>query len=356
MSNTRILGGATALAALLATTLPALSHATFEIGEAPANSTYKAVLRVPHGCDGQPTNTVSVRIPEGFIDVKPMPKAGWTLSTKTSDYARTYDLWGSDVSSGVTEVVWSGGDLPDEYYDEFVFRGRITGFEAGTVLPFKVVQECPDGQVAWVNVAAPGEDAHDIDHPAPTVTIAASDAPAPAHGHGQGHAHGEQAAAVPATLDIETVWMRQPPPGASVAGGYLTVTNTGDTDDTLLGGTIGFARTVEVHEMAVTNGVMTMQEVEGGLVIPAGETVTLAPGGYHLMMLGLSGAPKAGETVPITLRFEHAGPVELMMEVAPIGATKPAGGGHGGMNHGEMKHGEMKHGGMDHEGMNHTAK
>lgn len=314
---TRRLGGATAVAALLAATGSAFAHATLEVGEVPANSTYKAVVRVPHGCDGQPTTTLRVVVPEGVIDVKPMPKAGWTLETKKADYADTYDLWGKAVSSGVTEVVWSGGSLPSDYYDEFVFRSRVTGFADGTVLPFKVTQLCPDGEVAWVEIAEPGQDPHDLDHPAPTVTVVAQE------GGGQGH-HGHHGAAAEAdaALTFEDVWMRQPPPGAKVAGGYLTVVNSGDTADKLIGGEVPFAARVEVHEMAVKDGVMSMQEVAGGLAIPAGESVSLTPGGYHLMIMGLDGAPKAGETVPLTLRFEKAGAVELMMQVAPIGSVK----------------------------------
>ena len=320
----RCLGGAAAAAALFAAT-PVFAHATLEVGQAPANSTYKAVVRVPHGCGDQPTTAVHVVLPEGVIDVRPMPKAGWTLDTKRADYAKIYDLWGKDVSSGVTEVVWSGGELPSDYYDEFVFRSRITGFEDGTVLPIKVTQTCPDGEVACVEIAEPGQDPHDLDHPAPTLTVVAQEN----GGHGHHNHHG---AATEETLSVEAVWMRQPPPGAKVAGGYMTISNQGDSADKLVGGTVPFAARLEVHEMAVKDGVMTMQQVPGGLTIPAGESVSLAPGGYHIMMMGLTEAPKAGEMVPITLEFEKAGAVELMMQVAPIGAAKAPEHDHSGHN------------------------
>lgn len=329
MSTIRLCGGAAALAALVSAS-SALAHATLEVGEAPADSTYKAVLRIPHGCDGQPTHTVTVTMPEGFIDVRPMPKPGWRLATRSAPFAKTYDLWGEQVSSGVTEVEWSGGELPDAYYDEFVFRGRVTGFEAGTVLPFKVVQTCPDGEVAWVNVAGPGEDPHDIDHPAPTVTVVAGRG-----GDHTGHAGHTASATTAGSLTIGEAWMRQPPPGAAVAGGYMTITNTGASDDTLVGAAVPFAGRVEIHEMAVSGGVMTMKPVEGGLRLPAGETVALSPGGFHIMMMDLTAAPKAGEQVPVTLEFEKAGSVELMMSVAPIGAARPgAPAGAGAHDHG----------------------
>ena len=325
MTNlTRTLIGATALA-ILAAPVPALAHATLEVSKAPANSTYKAVLRVPHGCDGQPTHTVTVTIPEGFIGVKPMPKPGWTLETVKSDYAKSYTLHGSEVSSGVTEVRWSGGNLPDEFYDEFVFRGSLTDFEPGTVLAFKAVQACPDGEVAWAEIAEPGTDPHDLDHPAPILTVTTP--------VGHGHDHGGHGAAAAGPIDVQSAWMRQPPPGADVAGGYMTIRNATDKADRLVGGSVAFAERFEIHEMVMDQGMMQMREVEGGLEVPAGGTLELAPGSYHLMMIGLSGAPKAGESVPVTLEFENAGTVEAELSVAPMGASSAPEHDHGAMHH-----------------------
>ncbi|WMS43238.1 DUF1775 domain-containing protein [Acuticoccus sp. MNP-M23] len=324
---TRALAGTAALALL--STAPALAHVTLEVAEAPADSTYKAVMRVPHGCGEQPTNAVTVTMPEGFIDVKPMPKAGWTLETGTSDYAKTYMLWGSERASGVTTLRWSGGALPSGYYDEFVFRGRVTDLEPGTSLPFKVVQTCPDGEAAWTEIAAPGTDAHALEHPAPALIVAAAKTET-GHAHSahanpqtpaEDHAHGPVTAG---NLTLATPWMRQPPPGANVAGGYVTITNMGNEADTLIGGSAPFAKRFEVHEMAMKDGMMTMKEVAGGLQIAPGATVKLAPGGYHLMLMGLSEAPQNGEMVPLTLEFENASTVSLMMQVAPMGAQAPA--------------------------------
>ncbi|HEY4192949.1 MAG TPA: DUF1775 domain-containing protein, partial [Mesorhizobium sp.] len=104
----------------------AFAHITLETQEAAVGSTYKAVLRVPHGCEGKATTAVRVKMPEGFIAVKPMPKPGWKLETVKGKYAKSYTLWGEAMSEGVTEVDWSGGNLPDEFYDEFVLRGTLT--------------------------------------------------------------------------------------------------------------------------------------------------------------------------------------------------------------------------------------
>ncbi|MBL0934904.1 MAG: YcnI family protein [Rhizobiaceae bacterium] len=154
-------------------TASALAHVSLEGEEAAIGSTYKAVFRVPHGCEGEPTNVVRVRIPEGLIAVKPMPKPGWALEKVRGAYAATYEYHGSQVSEGVTEIVWSGGSLADDEYDEFVLRGYITpALKAGETLYFPVVQECPGGLAErWIEVPAEGQSADDLEMPAPGVAI-----------------------------------------------------------------------------------------------------------------------------------------------------------------------------------------
>ena len=152
----------------------ALAHVTLETGEAPAKSTYKAVLRLPHGCEGKPTVALRVRIPEGVIVAKPMPKPGWQLATVEGRYAHSYDYYGTPIAEGVTEIAWTGGTLPDEWYDELVFRARLTDFPAGTILHFQVVQECADGAVErWIEIPAPGTSEDDYETPAPALKITA---------------------------------------------------------------------------------------------------------------------------------------------------------------------------------------
>jgi uncharacterized protein YcnI len=152
------LRAAGACALLAALTTPALAHISLETGAAAIGSGYKAVLRVPHGCDGSPTTAISVRVPEGLIEAKPMPKPGWTLEIKTGDYAKAYSLHGSEVKSGAVEVTWSGGNLPDDQYDEFVLRGTLAGdLEAGTVLYFPVIQTCAAGEEDWIDTSGSEE-------------------------------------------------------------------------------------------------------------------------------------------------------------------------------------------------------
>jgi periplasmic copper chaperone A len=125
-------------------------------------------------------------------------------------------------------------------------------------------------------------------------------------------------------LVITQAWSRATPGGAKVAGGYLTIENKGSSPDRLIGGAVDVAGKVEVHEMAVNNGVMTMRPLERGLAIEPGKTVKLAPGGYHLMMFDLKGPLKQGDKLPVTLEFERAGKVKTSFDVQGVGAQAPA--------------------------------
>lgn len=163
---------AIAAAAVLAFAAPAFAHVTLEVQEAKIGSTYKAVVRVPHGCGTEATNIVRVQIPEGFFAVKPMPHAGWTLETVTGAYEGSYDNHGTAVTEGVKEIVWSGGDLPNEFYDEFVFRGTFAGSLQPGTFYFPVVQECASGEEAWIDVS--GDESAEM--PAPSLELVPADA------------------------------------------------------------------------------------------------------------------------------------------------------------------------------------
>ncbi|HEY8580730.1 MAG TPA: YcnI family protein, partial [Beijerinckiaceae bacterium] len=123
---------------------PARAHVTYERPEAAAGSYYKGVLRVPHGCKGEATHTVRVTLPDELVGVKPMPKAGWSVSTTVGPYATPFDDHGRETREGVREIVWSGGKLEDGHFDEFAFFGRIRP-EAAGVIHTPVVQDCASG-------------------------------------------------------------------------------------------------------------------------------------------------------------------------------------------------------------------
>ena len=140
-------------------------------------------------------------------------------------------------------------------------------------------------------------------------------------------------------LVITQAWSRATPSGAKIAGGYLTIENKGAASDRLLGGSGDIAGKIEVHEMAMNNGVMTMRPLDKGLTIEPGKTVKLAPGGYHLMIMDLKSPFKQGEKVPVTLEFEKSGKVTLSLDVQGVGAQAPAGAdsGHTMQDHSGMK-------------------
>jgi copper(I)-binding protein len=145
-------------------------------------------------------------------------------------------------------------------------------------------------------------------------------------------------------LVISQAWSRATPGGAKIGGGYLTIQNKGSTPDRLLGGSADIADRVQIHEMAVNNGVMTMRPLDKGLAIEPGKTVKLAPGGHHLMLLDLKSPLKQGDRLPVTLEFEKAGKVKLSLEVQGLGAQRPAAEGNSG---GEMHMKKMpEHSGM----------
>jgi uncharacterized protein YcnI len=152
---------------------PATSHVTLEQREATIGGPTKLTFRVPHGCEDQPTTTLRVLIPEGFIAAKPMPKPGWTLDVSQGDYAKAHDYFhGVKLSKGTKEIVWKGS-LPNDYYDEFVVSGFVgRDFKADAILYFPVVQECPNGGVhRWVEVPAAGQNGSDLKEPAPGIKL-----------------------------------------------------------------------------------------------------------------------------------------------------------------------------------------
>jgi len=150
----------------------ACAHVTLETKQAHVETRYKAVLRVPHGCDGSATVKLRVRIPDGVIGVKPQPKPGWKIDIVKGAYAHPYKLYRSTVTSGVKELSWTGL-LPDDEYDEFVFVGYLSdSLKPGSTLYFPVVQECQKGVQRWIDQAAENGSGHDgPDMPAPALKL-----------------------------------------------------------------------------------------------------------------------------------------------------------------------------------------
>lgn len=315
--------GAFCAATLGLAAMPALAHATLDAAETPAGAAYRAVIRIGHGCDGQATQALRVELPEGFYNAKPMPKAGWKLETVKGAYAKPFDNHGTAMAEGTRQVVWSGGDLQDDWYDEFVIRGTVGKDVApGTVLYFPTVQECASAKADWTDVSGNDE----LPNPAPAVTVTEAKA------GGHGHAAAAAAPVVLGPLQITGAQSRATPPGAPVGGGFLTIANSGAEDRLVAVKAPAITDDAQIHEMAMQGDVMQMRALPDGLTIPAGATVELKPGGYHIMFMALKKPLTEGETLAVTLEFEHAGAVEVPMTVGPIGSGKhdAKGGGHGG--------------------------
>jgi copper(I)-binding protein len=126
------------------------------------------------------------------------------------------------------------------------------------------------------------------------------------------------------TVTVQQPWARATAPHAQTGAAYATL--IADIPDRLTGASSPVAATVQVHETIQDNGVMRMRPVAGGLALDPGKPAALAPGGYHLMMMGLKQQLKPGESFPLTLSFAHEPPVTVSVPVGPAGASAPSGG------------------------------
>ncbi|MBS0240771.1 MAG: copper chaperone PCu(A)C [Proteobacteria bacterium] len=133
-------------------------------------------------------------------------------------------------------------------------------------------------------------------------------------------------------VTVASPWARATPGGSKVGVAYLELKGAA-TDDKLVGARSPAAGTVELHTHTEVGGVMKMRRVDGGIPVPAGKTVTLKPGGLHIMLLDLKAPLKEGDQVDLSLKFEKAGEITVKVPVLKIGSAGPDGsssGGHAG--------------------------
>ena len=130
-----------------------------------------------------------------------------------------------------------------------------------------------------------------------------------------------------AQIRIENAWSRVTPPGTTIGVGYMTIHNGSSLADRMVGGHSPKARKVETH-VTVREGDITRMRPVAGYDIPANATFELEPGGAHLMLMGLEAPLKAGDRVPLVLKFERAGEVETELRVELLGGSEAA-HGHG---------------------------
>lgn len=312
-------GPATCAIAALALTLAGMAaahaHVTLEKAETGFGAGYKAVFKVPHGCEGSATVEIRIDIPEGVIAVKPMPKPGWTIELVKKPYARSYAFYhGAKLSEGVRQVTWRGGPLPDDFYDEFILSTYLARELEPGPLYFPVTQRCEQGELAWSQIPAADQSPHDLERPAPRLMLVAAPNDPAAH-----------AAPLRAgDLAIAAAWARATPGSATATAGYLDITNMGTEPDVLLGATCDAAERVELHETVTgADGVSTMRPLPEGLSIRSSESVELKPLGRHLMLIGLKAPLDEGQTVVVQLKFKRAGTIAVPLAVMPVGAKAP---------------------------------
>ena len=125
-------------------------------------------------------------------------------------------------------------------------------------------------------------------------------------------------------LVISQPWSRAAPRGAEVATAYLTIENKGTAADRLVGGSAEIAEKIQIEQIGMAGGAMTLQTVEGGLAIAPGEKAVLAPGGYRLALMKLKSPMKKGTKASMMLQFEKAGPVTVPFDVLSATAKGPA--------------------------------
>jgi len=265
----------------------AAAHVTLAEGSASAGSDYAAAFRVGHACkDAKSTTGITVRVPDGFRVQNAEPRDGWALSTSGN------------------EISWKAGSpqaaLPASEKAQFIVRGKVDA-KPGT-LWFKVLQICDLGSADWAQI--PTSDTAKPEFPAARLMVLAPGSAAP--------------------VEVSDAWVRRSVPGQSGTGAFMKLKAPAATR--LVGISTPVAGVAEVHEMKMEGDTMKMRALSQGLDLPAGQTVALSPGGYHVMLMDLKQPVALGSTVPLTLRFMDAKGVasEQTLQL-PVSAAAPAG-------------------------------
>jgi len=137
------------------------------------------------------------------------------------------------------------------------------------------------------------------------------------------------------SIHIAQPWSRATPKGAKAGVGYMTITNEGTAPDKVSCVSDDASAQCQIHSMTMEGGVMKMRPVEGGLEIKPGQTITLKPGGFHVMFVDLKHPLEQGKTVKATLKFDNAGTVDVEYPVMAVGAAAPGAAAGSGM---KMQH------------------
>ncbi len=268
--------------------LPALAqaHITLPPGGARVGSTYTATFRVGHACTGAKATTgITLRAPAGFRITDVPPRQGWTVQRQGQQVS-----WTPNTPANA---------LPAAERTTFAVTGRLPD-QPGT-LWFKVLQQCDQGATDWATV--PGVDGapDKPDFPAARLDVLPAGV---------------------AAVDAKQPWMRPAVAGQGATGMFVTL--SAPAGARLIGGSTPVAEVVELHTMHMDNNVMRMRALPEGLALPAGQTVSLAPGSHHLMLMRPRQAIAVGSTVPMTLTFRDPdGQTSRMTLQVPVQVTAP---------------------------------
>ncbi len=163
---------ALAAGAVVASATGALAHVSVTPTVTEAGAYSLLTFAVPHGCDGSPTTTISIQVPEALVTVTPTVNPGWTVKKVMAKLpAPVDDGHGGQYTERVSEVVYTARTpLPDGYRDTLTLQAKLPD-KVGETLNFPTVQTCEKGETAWVQVPAAGQDEESLEHPVPSVLI-----------------------------------------------------------------------------------------------------------------------------------------------------------------------------------------
>ncbi|MCP2031527.1 uncharacterized protein YcnI [Okibacterium sp. HSC-33S16] len=193
---------------VVAAPLAAGAHVSVTPSSAPAGQTAQLTFSVGHGCDGSATTALTFTIPEEIVSVTPTVNPNWDVSKTSVDLAEPItDSHGNALAQRVGEVVYTAHQpLADGFRDTVTLQLTLPADNAGETLAFPVLQTCEVGETAWTEIAADGQDPHDLDAPAPTISVTDASASEAAHGSASGSADAagasSAAAQAPANPDI----------------------------------------------------------------------------------------------------------------------------------------------------------
>lgn len=157
----------------LVTVIPASAHVGLTPESTDAGSRTKLEFGFSHGCDGSPTTGIAIQIPEQFNAVTPVIHPGWDAEKVTEELDEPIvDSHGNEVTERVSQVVYTAKEpVEDGFYDSLTLMVTLPEDAAGETIYFPTVQTCEEGETAWIQIPEEGENADDLDEPAPAITV-----------------------------------------------------------------------------------------------------------------------------------------------------------------------------------------